>query len=75
MEKPQNPKWEEDETLDQFYDMSSVASATSYTGLTPTPPHSEDEAMSYSMLYAYPHQDNKSSEDNKKHKKTDKKQN
>ena len=61
-----------DGTLDQYYnnDMGSVASATTYTGLTPTPPHSDDEALSYAMLYIYPHE-NKEKRDGKR--KTDKK--
>lgn len=71
MEKPEKKKWEEDETLDQYYDMNTVASANSYTGLTPTPPHSEEEAMSYSMIYCYPNQDSKSERNNNKEKKTD----
>lgn len=60
MEKNDKRKREKWETLDQYYDMNTVASANSYTGLTPTPPHSEEEAMSYSMLYCYPNQDSKS---------------
>ncbi|NLL45329.1 MAG: hypothetical protein GX250_00795 [Clostridiales bacterium] len=60
MEKNDKRKREKWETLDQYYDMNTVASANSYTGLTPTPPHSEEEAMSYSMLYCYPNQDFKS---------------
>ena len=62
----------EDETLEQYYnnDMGSVVSATTYTGLTPTPPLSNEEAMSYAMLYVYPHE-KKSEQDEKK--KSDKK--
>ena len=47
-----------DETIDQYYsgEMSSVASSTGYTGLTPTPPITEEEAMAYAMLYVYPHE-------------------
>jgi len=59
------------DTLEQFYnaDLGSVASSTTYTGLTPTPPHSEFEANSYAMLYTYPHDD----EDDEDGKNPDKK--
>ncbi len=47
---------QKDKALDEdlFYDIDLVASATECTGLIPTPPLSEEEAESYTDIYAIP---------------------
>ncbi len=42
------------ELFEQFYNLSSVASASELTGLTPSMPMSEDSAESYAQLYGIP---------------------
>lgn len=65
-EKRKKSNQEEDEIFDQYYDLSSVASATSYTGLTQTPPLSEEEAESYSEIWSYPKPESTPQLENKK---------
>ncbi len=42
------------ELFEQFYNLSSVASASELTGLTPSMPMCEDSAESYAQLYGIP---------------------
>ena len=44
----------DDRIYEEFYDMKSVMSSTEMTGLTPTPPLSEDDAESYSEIHGLP---------------------
>lgn len=46
-----------EEILDQECHVSTIASATDYTGLKPAPPLSEDEAEAYDELYDTPETD------------------
>ncbi|WP_312641470.1 hypothetical protein [Hydrogenoanaerobacterium sp.] len=43
-----------DELFDDFWDLDTVVSATECTGLIPIPPTTEDEAESYTNIYAIP---------------------
>lgn len=54
IDKKRTPEDYEDEVMNQYYDLSSVASATGFTGLTQTPPLSEDEAEAYSEIWSFP---------------------
>ncbi len=44
----------EKEIFEQFYDLNSVASATGFTGMTPSLPLSEDELESYASIHGMP---------------------
>ncbi|MFB0919389.1 MAG: hypothetical protein QMB62_00680 [Oscillospiraceae bacterium] len=44
----------DDRIYENFYDTNSVMSTTEMTGLTPTPPLSEDDAESYSEIHGMP---------------------
>ena len=54
MKKDKYPNPDNDRIFDQFYDMTSVQSTTEMTGLTPTPPITEEDAISYSGLHGMP---------------------
>jgi len=54
MKNDKRPIQEDDRIFDQFYNMKSVQSTTEMTGLTPTPPMSEDEEESYSEIQGMP---------------------
>lgn len=50
-ERKKEPK---DEIYDQFYDLTSVASMTELTGLTPALPVNEEELSDYEDIYGVP---------------------
>ena len=54
MKNDERPISQKNHGIEQFYDTQSVQSTTEMTGLTPTPPMSEDEAESYSEIHGMP---------------------
>ncbi|NCB74331.1 MAG: hypothetical protein EOM51_06290 [Clostridia bacterium] len=48
------PILQRNRSVEQYYDTSSVESSTGMTGLTPTPPLSDEEEESYSDIYGMP---------------------
>ena len=48
------PILQRNRSVEQYYDTKSVESSTGMTGLTPTPPMSEEEEESYSDIYGMP---------------------
>ena len=54
MENDKRPILQKNRSVEQYYDTKSVESSTEMTGLTPTPPLSEDEEESYSEINGMP---------------------
>ena len=54
MDADKNYRPIDDRIYEEFYDMKSVMSSTEMTGLTPTPPLSEEDAESYSEIHGMP---------------------
>lgn len=54
MKNDERPILQKNRSVEQYYDTKSVESSTGMTGLTPTPPMSEDEEESYSDIYGMP---------------------
>jgi len=54
MKNEERPVPQKYQGIEQFYDTQSVQSSTEMTGLTPTPPVTEDEAESYSEIHGMP---------------------
>jgi len=50
MENDKRPIPQKNRSVEQYYDTKSVESSTEMTGLTPTPPLSEDEEESYAEI-------------------------
>ncbi len=59
MNNDKRPILENDQIFDRYNCMNSVQSSTEMTGLTPTPPMSEDEEESYSEIQSIPKATNK----------------
>lgn len=54
MNENSNPEAKDDRIYEEFYDLKSVSSSTEMTGLTPTPPLSEEDAESYCEIHGMP---------------------
>ena len=54
MKNDERPILQKNRSVEQYYDTNSVESSTGMTGLTPTPPMSEEEEESYSDIYGMP---------------------
>ncbi|PKM74012.1 MAG: hypothetical protein CVU91_02935 [Firmicutes bacterium HGW-Firmicutes-16] len=54
MDTDKNHRPIDDRIYEDFYDLRSVMSTTEMTGLTPTPPLSEEDAESYSEIQGMP---------------------
>lgn len=54
MKNEERPIQQKNRSVDQYYDTKSIESSTEMTGLTPTPPLSEDEEESYSEINGLP---------------------
>ena len=50
MENDKRPILQKNRSVEQYYDTKSVASSTEMTGLTPTPPLSEDEEENFASI-------------------------
>ena len=54
MNEDNRPERSDDRIYEEFYDMKSVMSTTDMTGLTPTPPLTEEDSESYSEIHGMP---------------------
>ncbi|MEA4895862.1 MAG: hypothetical protein VB064_11470 [Oscillospiraceae bacterium] len=54
MDTEKKPLQRDDRIYQDFYDMNSVMSTTEMTGLTPTPPITEEDAEAYSEIHGMP---------------------
>ncbi len=50
----ERPILQQNRSVEQYYDTKSVESSTGMTGLTPTPPMSDEEEESYADIYGMP---------------------